>query len=67
MISPSAGIFEPVAGGPAPGDPIEVGTVLGTVAGEDVLAPFAGTLQGCLAQSGERVQAGQPIAWLHSA
>lgn len=67
VISPSAGIFEPAPGGPAPGDRIEVGTLLGTVAGEEVLAPFAGTVQGCLAQPGERVQAGQPIIWLHSA
>ncbi len=67
VISPSAGVFEPAPDGPAPGDRIEVGTILGTVAGTDVLAPFAGTLQGCLAQAGERVQAGQPIAWLHTA
>ncbi len=67
VISPSAGVFEPAPDGPGPGDRIEVGTILGTVAGTDVLAPFAGTLQGCLAQSGERVQAGQPIAWLHTA
>lgn len=67
VISPSAGVFEPSPQGPGPGDRIEVGTVLGTVAGTDVLAPFAGTLQGCLAQPGERVQAGQPIAWLHTA
>ncbi|HET6963784.1 MAG TPA: acyltransferase domain-containing protein [Acidimicrobiales bacterium] len=67
VISPAAGVFEPLPDGPAPGDPIEVGTMLGTVSGTDVLAPFAGTLQGCLAQSGERVQAGQPIAWLHTA
>lgn len=66
VISPGAGVFEPLPDGPAPGDPIEVGTILGTVSGTDVLAPFAGTLQGCLAQSGERVQAGQPIAWLHT-
>ena len=67
VISPSAGIFEPAEGGPGPGDRIEVGTLLGTVAGSEVLAPFAGTIQGCLAQAGERVQAGQPIVWLHTA
>lgn len=67
VISPSTGVFEPAAGGPKPGDRIEVGTLLGTVAGQEVLAPFAGTLEGGLAQAGERVQAGQPIVWLHTA
>ena len=67
VISPVAGLFEPSPKGPQPGDRIEVGTVLGTVAGEEVLAAFAGTLQGCLAEPGERVQAGQPIVWLHTA
>lgn len=68
VISPGAGLFEPPpGGGPLPGGRVEVGTVLGSVAGQDVLSPFAGMLQGCLAQPGERVQAGQPIAWLHTA
>lgn len=67
VISPSAGVFEPALGGPEPGQRIEVGRLLGTVSGEEVLAPFAGTLEGCLAQPGERVQAGQPIVWLHTA
>lgn len=67
VISPSAGVFEPAEGGPAPGDRIEVGTLLGTVGNQEVLAPFTGTVQGRLAQAGERVQAGQPIVWLHTA
>jgi [acyl-carrier-protein] S-malonyltransferase len=67
VISPAAGVFEPAPGGPASGDRIEVGTALGAVAGQDVLAPFAGTLEGWLAHAGERVQAGQPIVWLHTA
>lgn len=66
VISPAAGVFEPAPGGPQPGDRIEVGTMLGRVAGAEVLAAFAGTVQGCLAQPGERVQAGQPIVWLHT-
>ena len=37
-----------------------------TVAGVEVRSPFAGTWQGTLAYPGERVHAGQPIAWLHS-
>lgn len=67
VISPAAGVFEPPTSGPAPGDRIEVGTLLGTVGTEEVLAPFAGRVEGCLAQAGERVQAGQPIVWLHTA
>ncbi|HWE54307.1 MAG TPA: acyltransferase domain-containing protein [Acidimicrobiales bacterium] len=67
VISPIAGVFEPVPDGPVAGDRIEVGTLLGTVSGQEVLAPFAGRLEGGLAQPGERVQAGQPIVWLHTA
>lgn len=67
VISPAAGVFEPRPDGPRTGEPIEVGTPLGTVGGEEVLAPFSGTLAGSLAQPGERVQAGQPIVWLHTA
>ena len=66
VISPSAGVFEPAPDGPAAGSRIDVGTPLGTVSGQEVLSPFAGTLQGRLAQPGERVQAGQPIVWLHT-
>jgi [acyl-carrier-protein] S-malonyltransferase len=68
VISPAAGVFEPFgdAGAPAPGpdDWVEVGTLLGTVSGEDVRSPFAGRVMGMLAEPGERVQAGQPVAWL---
>jgi [acyl-carrier-protein] S-malonyltransferase len=68
VISPGAGIFEPVDGAAlGAGAPIEVGTLLGTVSGSEVRSPFAGTLKGHLAHPGERVQSGQPIAWLHSA
>jgi [acyl-carrier-protein] S-malonyltransferase len=68
VISPAAGVFELTGDCPGgAGAPVEVGTVLGAVGGQPVLSPFAGTLQGFLAQPGERVQTGQPIAWLHSA
>lgn len=67
VISPAAGVFEPAAAdSPGSGDRIEVGTLLGTVSGVEVLSPFAGTLKGRLAQPGERVQSGQPIVWLHA-
>jgi [acyl-carrier-protein] S-malonyltransferase len=67
VISPGPGIFEPAADLDLDvGTPIEVGTLLGMVAGAEVRSPFAGRLQGALAQAGERVQTGQPIAWLHA-
>jgi [acyl-carrier-protein] S-malonyltransferase len=66
VVSPAAGVFLPTT--PArPGSPIEVGEVLGIVAGEEVRSPFAGRLAGFLAVEGERVMPRQPIAWLRVA
>ncbi|HEX9547896.1 MAG TPA: ACP S-malonyltransferase [Acidimicrobiales bacterium] len=70
VISPCAGLFEPPMINettPTPdGQPIEVGTLLGRVAGQEVRSPFHGLLMGMLAVPGERVQAGQPVAWLRA-
>jgi [acyl-carrier-protein] S-malonyltransferase len=67
VISPAAGIFEPTEGVDLDGGAtIEVGTLLGTVSGTEVRSPFSGQLKGGLAHPGERVQSGQPIAWLHA-
>ena len=67
VISPGAGIFEPAGDTVLPaGTTVEVGTLLGTVSGVEVRSPFAGRLEGNLAHPGERVQSGQPIAWLHA-
>ena len=67
VISPGPGVFEPAAETDlAPGAGIQVGTLLGTVSGVEVRSPFAGRLEGTLAHPGERVQTGQPIAWLHA-
>jgi [acyl-carrier-protein] S-malonyltransferase len=69
VISPCAGVFEPAetsAEAGADGTPIEVGALLGRVAGEDVRSPFGGRLMGMLALPGERVQTGQPVAWLRA-
>ena len=67
VISPAAGIFEPAEGLDLDGGAtIEVGTLLGTVSGAEVRSPFSGGLKGGLAHPGERVQTGQPIAWLHA-
>ncbi len=48
------------------GTPVEIGDLLGTVSGTEVRSPFAGELMGVLAHPGERVQAGQPVAWLRA-
>jgi [acyl-carrier-protein] S-malonyltransferase len=69
VISPYAGVFEPetvFGAGAAEGEAIEVGALLGRVAGEDVRSPFRGSLMGMLALPGERVQVGQPVAWLRA-
>lgn len=51
---------------PENGHPIEIGDLVGTVSGTEVRSAFAGELMGVLAHPGERVQAGQPIAWLRA-
>jgi [acyl-carrier-protein] S-malonyltransferase len=76
VISPAAGVFELSpeisgsgvggSGGSSSEPAVEVGTLLGLVSGTEVRSPFAGHLMGMLAQPGERVQSGQPIAWLRA-
>ena len=65
VVSPSTGVFAP--------DPaidreasIERGQVIGRVGETDVRSPFAGSLQGLLALTGERVTTSQPLAWLRA-
>jgi [acyl-carrier-protein] S-malonyltransferase len=70
VVSPAAGVFE---GAPtsesagAEGELVDVGQLLGTVGDHEVRSPFAGWLMGMLAVPGERLTAGQPVAWLRSA
>jgi [acyl-carrier-protein] S-malonyltransferase len=66
IVSPAAGIFRPSTPLGA-GGAIEVGQVVGVVAGVEVRSPFAGRLESFLAEGGERVMARQPIAWLRTA
>lgn len=65
VISHTAGVFMPASAHPA-GAEIDVGTLVGTVSGHEVRSAFAGTLMGILAEAGERVQIGQPVAWLRA-
>jgi [acyl-carrier-protein] S-malonyltransferase len=51
---------------PGAGDPVAIGDLVGLVSGSEVRSAFAGELMGLLAHPGERVQAGQPIAWLRA-
>ncbi len=65
VVTPIAGLFSPVESA-RPGAAVEVGTAVGTVSGQQVRSPFAGTLMGVLAHAGERVKVGQPVAWLRA-
>ena len=65
VISPCAGIFEPVER-VTEGELIEVGALVGRIGREEVRSPFRGWLMGMLAFPGERVQIGQPVAWLRA-
>ena len=49
---------------PAPAGLVSTGDLIGTVSGVEVRTQFSGTLMGLLVLSGERVTAGQPVAWL---
>jgi len=78
VVSPSSGIFSPEASLQAPGagllpgtdvgsdqsSAIDVGALVGRVGISEVRTPFAGQVIGWLAADGERVQEGQPLAWL---
>ncbi len=67
VVSPCAGVFDPApAAAHTLPSHLEVGDLLGTVADVDVRTPFSGQLMGMLALAGERVQLGQPIAWLRA-
>jgi len=79
VISSAAGTFTPTPGLRAPGPGamslagaeggggnslVAVGDLLGTVGATEVRTPFAGVVVGFLAHPGERVAAGEPVAWL---
>jgi [acyl-carrier-protein] S-malonyltransferase len=64
VVSPAAGVFAP--SGLADGTRLDVGDVLGTVAGQEVRSPFTGVLQAYIAVDGERISVRQPVAWLRT-
>ncbi len=66
VVSPATGVFEPETS-LATDDRVERGQVIGRVGRTEVRSAFAGSLQGMLALSGERVTTSQPLAWLRAA
>lgn len=76
VVAKCSGIFSPAPDlahlGPnledASGEPIRaaVGDLIGTIGGSEVRTAFAGTVEGLLVLDGERVTAGQPVAWLRA-
>ncbi len=63
VVSPAAGIYQPVAAA-SNGAGVAVGGLMGHIGDVEVRSPFGGVISGMLAVSGERVTSGQPIAWL---
>ncbi len=70
VVAPSRGAFSPLAPEvvTAEGELVRAGQAIGTIVSSgatvDVLSPFTGFLMGMLADEGERVREGEPVAWL---
>jgi [acyl-carrier-protein] S-malonyltransferase len=64
VVSQATGVFQPREDLQ---DRVDVGQVVGSVGSDEVRSPFSGSLQGFLAMAGQRVLAGQPVAWLRAA
>jgi len=70
VVAPAAGTFTPRRPETvtAEGEIVRAGQVVGTVEGPGlstpVRSPFTGFLMGMLANDGERVREGEPVAWL---
>jgi len=71
ILAPIAGSFRPLGDDPGQGGDIDAEQVIGFIEGQGqssaVRSPFGGLLMGLLAHAGERVRAGQPVAWLRVA
>jgi biotin carboxyl carrier protein len=68
IVAPAVGVFRSL--GVDEGTVIDEGDTVGIVEGPGtkaaVRSPFRGTLMGMLAHPGERLRAGQPVAWLRT-
>jgi biotin carboxyl carrier protein len=69
VIAPTVGVFRPtiVDTGTIVRSGDEIGVVEGLGTSHSVRSPFGGTFMGMLAHPGERLRAGQPVAWLRVA
>lgn len=73
IVAPRAGTFHPVNPDVSLAEPIrvamgdEVGVVIQLGEKHEIESPFTGALLGLLVLPGERVRAGQPVAWLTTA
>jgi 3-oxoacyl-[acyl-carrier-protein] synthase-3 len=71
VVAPTTGIFRPgpVGDVSTEGEVVTIGTVLGHIEGPGMQAEVTSFCRGflvrMLAQEGERVQTGQPLAWIH--
>lgn len=72
VVSPALGVFHPAAPETVTteGEIVAEGQHLGVIEGPGlrvpVTSPFAGFFMGHMADPGERVREGQPVAWLRS-
>ena len=73
VVAPSAGVFQrpTLAAVTRDGSHVAPGQSIGVIEGSGtttpVCSPFAGLLMGMLAEPGQRLRAGQPVAWLRIA
>lgn len=72
VVAPATGNFRPLPPETvtAEGEIVAEGQALGVMEGPGLSAPvrspFRGFLMGMMAQPGERLRAGQPVAWLRA-
>jgi biotin carboxyl carrier protein len=72
IVAPSVGVFRPLFGHEAAcGQNVDAGQAVGVIEGPGVStpvrSPFRGVLAGLLADDGERLRQGEPVAWLRVA
>jgi biotin carboxyl carrier protein len=72
IVAPSVGVFRPLfRHDTACGRPVETGQQVGVIEGPGISTPvrsaFRGVLAGLLAEDGERMRQGEPVAWLRVA
>jgi biotin carboxyl carrier protein len=72
IVAPSVGVFRPLFGHDvACGRTVDAGQAVGVIVGPGistpVRSPFRGILAGLLADDGERLRQGEPVAWLRVA